>query len=336
MADIKPAYLIAGDDEAKIEAALSRLRARAEREGGAGSLESFSPADGVGAPDVSGLLAAVPAMSLTASHRYLLADRLERAGAADLEALSEGLGALPTDLTVVLVERPSPGRDRPQRAKTNARKALVAAIEAAGGEILDYGAPKERDLPRRLVADARARGFELEPDAAQLLVERMGARTGRLANELDRLALWAGPGGSVGLVDLESMVADTSEEVAWALSDAIVNRDAPIALAAVERLASQGEGVTGLIYQAAKRLRAAERARAALDSGRPAKDVEGSLGMHPYAARLLVRQVKGVGLGELRGGTCALADLEWWTRGGADYPEEVAVTLAIRRAAGAA
>jgi hypothetical protein len=58
--------------------------------------------------------------------------------------------------------------------------------------------------------------------------------------------------------------------------------------------------------------------------------------MHPYAARLLVRQVKGVGLGELRRGTCALADLEWWTRGGADYPEEVAVTLAIRRAAGAA
>src|SRR3954451_24798374 len=130
MAEMKPAYLIAGDDEAKIEAAPSRLRSRAEREGGPGSLESFSPADGVGAPDVGGLVAAVPAMSLTPTHRYLLADRLERAGAADLEVLAEGIGALPLALTVVLVERPSVGRGRPERIRTTARKALVVAIEA--------------------------------------------------------------------------------------------------------------------------------------------------------------------------------------------------------------
>ena len=43
---IKPAYLIAGSDEGKIDAALTRLRARAEREGGAGVLESF----GLGRP----------------------------------------------------------------------------------------------------------------------------------------------------------------------------------------------------------------------------------------------------------------------------------------------
>jgi hypothetical protein len=29
-----------------------------------------------------------------------------------------------------------------------------------------------------------------------------------------------------------------------------------------------------------------------------------------------------------------VADLEWWTRGGSDYPEPVALTLAVRRAAG--
>ena len=336
MAELKPAYLIAGDDEAKIEAALARLRARAEREGGAGALESFSPADGAGAPDLEGLAAAVPAMSLTASRRYLLADRLERVAAKPLEAFAEALATLPPDLTVVLVERPTSGRERPSRARTTARKALVGAIEGAGGEVLDYGAPKERDLPRRLVSDARARDFELDPDAARLLVERMGARTGRLANELGRLATWAGPGGRVGLADLESMIVDTSEEVAWTFSDAIVDRDAATALAAVERLASQGEAVTGLIYQAAKRLRAAESARAQLDAGRPAKEVEGSLGMHPYAARLLVGKVRDASLGELRSASCALADLEWWTRGGADYPEEVAVTVAVRRAAGAA
>jgi DNA polymerase III delta subunit len=336
MAEMKPAYLIAGDDEAKIEAALARLRARAEREGGPAALEAFSPADGLGPPDLAGLAAAIPALSLTAAHRYLLADRLERAGAKELEGLAGALASLPVDLTIVLVERPAGGRERPARARTKARAALVAAIEAGGGEVLDYAAPRERDLPRHLVAGARARQFELDADAAKLLVERMGPRTARLAHELDRLALWAGLGGRVAAADLEAMIADTSEEMAWTLSDAIVERDPATALAAVERLAGQGESVTGLIWAAAKRLRAAEAARAELDAGRTAKEVERGLAMHPYAARILVRRLGGVGLGELRAASCALADLEWWTRGGSDYPEAVAVTVAVRRAAGAA
>jgi DNA polymerase III subunit delta len=334
MADIKPAYLLAGDDEAKIEAALARLRARAEREGGPGALESFAPPDGVGAPDLEALAAAIPAMSLTAEHRYLLADHVERAAAKSLEALAAALAAVPADATVVLVERPASGRERPSRAKVAARNALGAAVEGAGGEVHAYGVPKPAELPRRLVADAGARGFELELDAARMLVERMGARTARLANELDRLALWAEPGGRVGVAELEAMVADTSEEATWTFSDAIVDRDRAAALAAAERLAAQGESVSGLVWQGAKRLRAAAQARAQLDAGRPAKEVAGSLGLHPYAARMLVRRLGDVGLAELRAATCALADLEWWTRGGSDYPDEVAVTLAIRRATG--
>ena len=41
--EIAPAYLIAGTDVAKLDAALARLRARAEAEGGPGALESFGP-----------------------------------------------------------------------------------------------------------------------------------------------------------------------------------------------------------------------------------------------------------------------------------------------------
>jgi len=40
-------------------------------------------------------------------------------------------------------------------------------------------------------------------------------------------------------------------------------------------------------------------------------------------------------LADLRAATEALADLELWCRGGADYGDELALTLALRRAAGA-
>jgi DNA polymerase III subunit delta len=333
--DIKPAYLIAGSDDGKIDAVLARLRARAEREGGAGALESFGPADGQGAPDAEALVGAIPAMSLIASRRYLVADRVERLDAGRVREIAAALAGLPGEVTVVLVERRQQGaRAKPSKARVDASAALAAAVEAEGGEVLRYDAPTARELPARLVADARRLGYRLDPAAARLLIERMGEGTVRLANELERLALWAGPEGEVAVEDLEAMVADTSEEVAWALSDAIVARDVVAALGAAERLTTQGESVTPLVYQAAKRLRDAHRAALALEAGRPQKQVEAELGMHPYAAKMLMRQIRGVPPDELRAATCALADLEWWTRGGSDYPEDVALTLSVRRAAG--
>jgi DNA polymerase-3 subunit delta len=326
--EIGPAYLIAGTDEAKLEAAVARLRARAEAEGGAGSLESFSPPPGSPAgPDAAGLVAAIPALSLTASHRYLLADGVERWSAKQAAPVAEALSELPPGVTVVLVAREQPPKQRAPRA-------LADAVKKAGGTVLAYAAPKARQLPAWLAEEAGRREFELEADAAELLVERLGESTARLASELDRLAVWAEPGGVVGRADLEAMIADTSEEAAWALSDAIVDRDPAAALEVAERLAEQGEAVTSLLYQAAKRLREAGAALEQLEAGRPAMEVEGSLAMHPYAAKLLLRRLRGRTRAEIRAATCAIADLEWWTRGGADYPERVALTLAVRRAAG--
>lgn len=326
---IKPAYLIAGTDEGKIVSALGRLRARAEREGGPGALESFAAEPGGrGGPDVEALVAAIPAMSLTAERRYLLAEGVERWSAKQAAPAIDALAALPPETTVVLVAREQP-------PKLRAPKGLADAVKNAGGQVLSYEAPRARDLPGWVVGEARRRGFELERDAASLLVERMGEATLRLGNELDRLALWAGSGERVTAGDLEAMIADTSEEVAWALSDALVAGDTAAAQLAAERLAGQGESVTGLVYQAGKRLREAHAALSALEAGRPPKQVEAELSMHPYAAKMLIRRVQGGSIDELRSATCAIADLEWWTRGGSEYPEPVALALAVRRAAGA-
>ena len=185
---IKPAYLIVGTDEGKIDAALTRLRTRAEREGGPGALESFG--SGEGSPDTEALIAAIPSMSLMSERRYLVADGVERWTAKQASVVGGALAGLPPDLTVALVARESPPRVR-------APKDLADAVADAGGEVLRYDAPKARELPSRLVAEARGRGFRLDPDAARLLVERVGESTMRLATEIERLSVWAGPDGEV-------------------------------------------------------------------------------------------------------------------------------------------
>jgi DNA polymerase-3 subunit delta len=321
--EMRALYLIAGTDGAKIDATRSRLRARAEREAGSDALEVFEPGEGRGMPDHEALLAAIPAMSLMDSRRYLLADGVERWRERQLEAVAAAVGELPPDLTLVLIAR----------AKAPAK--LAKAVKAAKGEIHEFEAPKAREMPRTLVADAQQLGFRLEPTAARLLVDRMGANPVRLQQELERLALWAGEGGEVTAADLEAMIADTSEAAVWSLSDALLEGDAAVALRIGERLIDQGENVTGLIYGLASRLRGACAAAGQLQEGVAPKQVESSLKMHPYAAKQLVGRLRNTDVADLRLATEALADLELWCRGGADYGDELALTLALRRAAGA-
>jgi DNA polymerase III subunit delta len=283
--ELRSLYLIAGTDGAKIDATRARLRARAESEGGSGSLEVFEAAEGRGAPDHEALLGSLPAMSLTGERRYLLADGVERWRDRQLDSVAAAVADLPPDLTLVLIAR----AEAPQK--------LERAVRAAGGEVHAFAAPSARSMPRTLVAEAGRLGFGLEPAAAVALVERMGANPVRLHQELERLALWAGEGGEVTLDDLEAMVADTSEAIVWSLADALQDGDPAAALAVAERLIGQGENVTGMIYALSSRIRRSGRA-------------------------------------DLHEATEALADLEVWCRGGADYGDELALTLALRRAAG--
>jgi DNA polymerase-3 subunit delta len=322
--EMRPLYLIAGTDTAKIDATRARLRARAEREGGSAALEVFEPGEGRGMPDHEALLTALPAMSLMDSRRYLLADGIERWRERQLDPVLAALAELPPDLTLVLICRDKPA------AK------LAKAVKAAGGEVHEFEAPKARDMPRVLVGEAQRLGFRLDSAAARILVERMGANPVRLRNELERLALWAGEGGEVAVGDLEEMVSDTSETAVWSLSDALIEGDAAAALRIGEQLIGQGENVSGLIYGLASRLRGACGAAAQLEEGVPPKQVESSLKMHPYAAKQLVSRLRGVDLASLRLATETLADLELWCRGGADYGDELALTLALRRAAAGA
>jgi DNA polymerase III subunit delta len=322
MSEMKPAYLIVGSDEAKIARARGRLRERAEREGGPGALELFEAGEGRRSPDVEAMAASLAAITLIASRRYLLVDGIESWGKTDAKRAIESLAQIPDETTVALV------------AHGKAPAGLDKAVKGAGGEVLSFEAPRERDLPKQLIGEARELGFELDARAARLLVERLGPRPLRLRTELERLALWAGEGGEVGADDLQAMVADTSEEAIWSLADAVVAGEEAGTMRIAERLVAQGEALPRIVYSIAPRLRQALRAASELEAGKPAGEVAKGLSMHPYAAKMLVSKVKGRTPEDLVASIEALADLELWSRGGSDYPEQVALTLSLRRAVG--
>ncbi len=314
---MKPAYLIHGTDQAKIDRARSRLRSRAEDGDAAGSLEVFDPLENRGSPDADALAEAIMSLSLMPGRRYLMADQVEKWGKNQARRVCEALGALPPDVTVVLI------------ARGKVPAGIMEAVKKAGGEALGFEAPSGERLPGHLVEAARTRGFELSVDAARLLISHLGDSLTRLDNELDRLALWAGPGGRVDAEDVSEMVTDSGETGGFALADAIVGGDRVASIRMAERKIAEGESAGSTVYKAASSLRRAQKALALIDAGVPPNQVERQLGLPPFLVRPLMESVRGTSLEAVRDATIAMSDLELWTRGGAEYPDELALDLAL-------
>ena len=314
---MKPAYLIRGSDTAKIDQARTRLRQRAEHESGAGGLEVFEPADGKGSPDADALAAAIGSLSLIPGRRYLLAARIEKWGKNQAGSVAEALLAAPGETTVVLI------------ARGKVPAVIAEAGKKVGGEDLSYDAPEGARLPVHLIEAAGTRGFELTPEAARFMIARMGESLPRLGAELDRLALWAGPDGTVDVEDLEEMVADTSEMSNFALGDAIISGNRQEVIAVAERLLGQGATAGGTVYTTTTSIRRAHKALVRLENGADPSQLERELGVPPFVARRLINAVSGTTVEAMRSAAVAMAELEIWTRGGAEYPDELALDLAL-------
>ncbi|MBN8867052.1 MAG: hypothetical protein J0H98_05825 [Solirubrobacterales bacterium] len=314
---VKPAYLIHGTDSAKIDEARARLRRRAESEGGAGSLEVFEPAEGKGSPDADALAGAIGSLSLIPGRRYLLADRIEKWGKNQAQTVTDAVLSAPAETTIVLIARGKiPGK-------------IGEAVKKVGGETLTYDAPDAARLPVHLIEGAAARKFELTPEAARFMIGRMGDSLPRLNSELDRLALWAGEGGMVDVEDLEEMVTDTSETSTFALGDAVIGGDRAEVLAVAERLLAQGSTAGSTVYSTSTSIRRAHKALVKLEAGVEPSQLERQLGMPPFLARRLINSLSGTSVEGIRDATIAMAELELWTRGGAEYPDELALDLAL-------
>src|SRR3954464_13098198 len=173
MPGLKPAYLISGDDDPKIDAWRARVRRRAEAENGPGALETF---DGASDPP-DAVATALTTLTFATGDRYLLADNVEAWKAGDLDQLEREVAAIPEGTVLVLIARGKPPAQR-----------LAKAIEKAGGELREYSAPKPWQMPKWVSERAREEGLNLDQEAAKALVATVGPRQQRLPRETEGAA----------------------------------------------------------------------------------------------------------------------------------------------------
>ena len=325
MPTFKPAYLICGDDHGRIAERRAGLRELAEAESGTEGVELFEGERST--PD--GVAAALSAMTLVLSRRFLIVDGVERWKDKELDELEAALAAIAPETTIAFFAR--------EESRFKAPDRLHTAVKAAKGATSTENAVKSWELPKWVAAQARALGLEHEPGAAKALVTHVGDRQQRLLRELEKLALGADgdqPGDgpiTLSVDDIDRLTASSAQRGAWTVADAIIAGDQQAAVRTFLALRQQGERVAGLLYQISMRVRTAQEVAAAIERGESPAKVKRTLRMPSRAADRLIEDARRIGAERLRELTGEIADLELASRGGGPggIGEDTAAVLVV-------
>jgi DNA polymerase-3 subunit delta len=320
VSDLSPAYLICGDDDAKIDVWRARVRRRAEDERGAGGLEAFD----AGASDPGEVAAALATLSFDPGTRYVLVDQVQSWKPGELEPIESALASLPPETVLVLI------------ARGGAPKQLVSAVKAAGGETREYRAPKPWQLPKWAAERAAEEGVQLDAETAKELVSIVGQSQQRLAREIEKLAVAVHPATRIGPEDVERLAAGDATPGAYDLADALAAGDGREAQAIAERIAAHDGRPGALLWSVSRRLREVHRAAALLEAGVPERKVGEAVSRQPWLAKKIVARAKKADRATLERALCVLAEAEIELRGGGELAldEDSAFSLALARAAG--
>jgi DNA polymerase-3 subunit delta len=306
---LKPAYLIHGDDHGAIGERRSRLKALAEADGDAGSVEIL--AGDAGTPEAVALV--LSTMTFAIGRRVIVVDGAERFKEAEVsEHIEPAMASMPPDTTVAFFAR--------EEGRSKAPAALHGAVKAAKGQIVAEATIKPWELAGWVREQATRLGLSLDAFAAKTLVAQVGERQQRLLRELEKLVLAAeqtdGP-IKVSAEQIEQQSAHSTSYRAFTLADTLVGGEAGEAMLSYLRLRTQGERLSGLVYLMAQRLRDAEGVSVRIQQGATPAEIKRGLRMPPRAADRFIADVARTEPERLRAALCRIADLELDTRGGA-------------------
>ncbi len=166
------------------------------------------------------------------------------------------------------------------RAPKLERKRKLPKALAEAGICLTFRHPTTDTAFRELAAEmsslAASHGIPLDGRAGELLLEVCGPDLHRIANELEKIAIWRGAEGGAGepldAATVRELVVGGGAHSVWELADALTAREREAAAAAARRVLDAGDEPIRILGALASRTRALLAARAMSDAGKSAKD----------------------------------------------------------------
>ena len=221
--DLLPLWLLVGDERLLRDQALDAIVKSAL----AGGLVEFNlDKFTAGEADIDKVLGAARTVPMMANKRVVLVRGLERWDAGEsssdedegkslppLDRLAEYAKAPVDSACVILVAQ-----------KLDGRRKLVT-IAKKGGFVVDCAGIDPRQVPKWIAARAKTKGHEIDGDTCELIANVAGADLSNLADVVERLSLYAGPGNPITEDAVSACVARVKLADTWNLVDAAATKD---------------------------------------------------------------------------------------------------------------
>jgi DNA polymerase-3 subunit delta len=245
--DFAPAYLFAGTEayqrRACREALLTAALGDADRDNAVTRYD-------LNESELAEVIDDARSLSLFASDRVILVRNAEAAlpkgrAAEESEDVSPRGGA---DLLAGYLRDSTPGvvlvfdcerydLEGEDKAKLDRVRKFYAAVR----DTVEMRRFSVEDAAAEVTNLAKRANLEIEPDAVALLIDSLAADVARIAVEIEKLSLYAGPGRSVTTEDIGALVPDARATTIFALVGALGRRDRTRALAVLDTLTKEGE-----------------------------------------------------------------------------------------------
>jgi len=107
--------------------------------------------------------------------------------------------------------------------------------------VVEFNSLSEREIPSWVVSHLRTLQFQIDSDAVQALTERLGTDLQRITGELEKLMLLRHSEKRITLEDVEQTVGYSPLATVWQWTEAILDRNAALAVRLLEDLQEKGE-----------------------------------------------------------------------------------------------
>ncbi len=181
---------------------------------------------------------------------------------------------------IVLVDEELDARSELLKMAARYGKVILSTLPTRGAAIRSW-----------ITSRAKSLGVSISPDAAALLADFIGNHLRLLANELDKLATYAGPGTTITVDDVRLLTAQVQEARIFELTDAMAQRRRRQALDILHDLLADGEPPLKLLSTITTQVRSLLLVKELSQQGMRAAQIAASIGVAPFVADKALRQV---------------------------------------------
>ena len=195
-------------------------------------------------------------------------------------SLAEYIPQLPeTTVLIVLADEELPSSSQ-----------LLKAAEEHG-KVIQCTLPKGAAVENWINKRATSLGVKVTPDATSMLANFIGNQLRLLANELEKLATYVGPGATITVEVVRLLSTQVQEARIFDLTDALAQRNRKQALDILHDLLSDGEPPLKLISTITSQVRSLILVKELAGDGLRVSQIVSATGMAPFVAEKALRQI---------------------------------------------